>query len=458
MVKLTFRQTSAETVVRAASTVIFNALSRAGKPLVALSALTEEPQYGFTASAKTEPVGPTFVRITDLQDANIRWETVPYCECREPEKYLLQTGDVLFARTGATTGKTHLVKDPPRAVFASYLIRVRPKGGVLPDYLYSFFQSDAYWSQISEGKEGSAQPNVNGRKLMTIQIPVVEEKVQSAIASFLGAVRARQTGKEVELPPLAPPLDKQPPIVARIEQLAAKIQEARGLREDSQERSDGVLAGEELSIWSDQALKKARTLAEVTTFLARGRQSQQGPSDHHLIKTQHVQLGLYLPTQLTLAPSAAAKVNLESEVRRGDVLIACSAAGCLGRVAFYPATGVRASTDTHVAIARADPDVVLPEYLYAYLKGAQGQRQLRSREKGDWLREKIGFRLTELNVADMRRVPVPTPPLAEQRRIVTYLDSLRAKLDALQRLQAETATELDALLPSILDKAFKGEL
>jgi type I restriction enzyme S subunit len=48
--------------------------------------------------------------------------------------------------------------------------------------------------------------------------------------------------------------------------------------------------------------------------------------------------------------------------------------------------------------------------------------------------------------------------LLEKHRIVAYLDKLQAKVEALKRLQAETATELDALLPSILDKAFKGEL
>jgi type I restriction enzyme S subunit len=161
---------------------------------------------------------------------------------------------------------------------------------------------------------------------------------------------------------------------------------------------------------------------------------------------------------MTLAPHAAGKVNPEAMVRTGDVLIACSAAGCLGRVAFYMDEGRKASTDTHVAIARAKAGAVLPQYLYHYLKGAQGQVQLRSREKGNWQRQKIGFRLTELNVADMRRVPVPVPPLPEQRRVVAYLDGLQAKVDALKRLQAETAAELDALLPSILDRAFRGDL
>jgi len=74
------------------------------------------------------------------------------------------------------------------------------------------------------------------------------------------------------------------------------------------------------------------------------------------------------------------------------------------------------------------------------------------------MREKVGFRLTELNLADLKRVPVPLPSLSEQHHIVTYLDNLQAKIDALKQLQAETRAELDSLLPSILDKAFKGEL
>jgi len=59
---------------------------------------------------------------------------------------------------------------------------------------------------------------------------------------------------------------------------------------------------------------------------------------------------------------------------------------------------------------------------------------------------------------EIRRFPIPLPDIAEQRRIVAYLDGLQAKVDQLKALQAQTAAELDALLPSILDKAFRGEL
>ncbi len=288
-----------------------------------------------------------------------------------------------------------------------------------------------------------------------IRTPTFRDQVNAQGSTNYAAIRpADVLTYTVPLPPLA----EQRRIVARIEALAAKIADARGLRQESLAEIESVLEAEERRVWPSDMLAVAPPLSEVTTYLSRGRQSQQGESSHYLIKTQHVQMGRYVPTMMTLAPDIAGKVAPEATVRDGDILIACSAAGCLGRVAYYQGSGRVASTDTHIAIARADRRHILPDYLYAYLKGAQGQLQLRSREKGDWQREKVGFRLTELNVADMRRVPVPLPPLNEQRRIVAYIDSVQSKVDALKQLQAETAAELDALLPAVLDRAFRGEL
>jgi type I restriction enzyme S subunit len=66
--------------------------------------------------------------------------------------------------------------------------------------------------------------------------------------------------------------------------------------------------------------------------------------------------------------------------------------------------------------------------------------------------------MPKLNRKQLFGFPFAHPPLPEQRRIVAHLDALQAKVDDLKKLQTETATELDALLPSILDKAFKGAL
>ena len=255
-----------------------------------------------------------------------------------------------------------------------------------------------------------------------------------------------------------PSLAEQRRIVARTEGLFAEVRRAIASRQNAATDSERIMEAAERRLWPTDSRNSSIPLHGVTTFLARGRQSEQGESDHFLIKTQHVQQGRYVPTMLRLAPHIAAKVDREAIARSGDILIACSAAGCLGRVARYLDDGRVASSDTHIAIARPNPIVVDGDYLYAYLRGAQGQHQLRSRERGDWQREKVGFRLTELNLSDLRQGPFPEPPSSVQRRIVAELETLKVEVDGLKRLQAETATELDALLPAVLDRAFKGEL
>ncbi|RMD63624.1 restriction endonuclease subunit S, partial [Candidatus Parcubacteria bacterium] len=78
--------------------------------VVRLGEVAEKPQYGYTASATKEPVGPRFLRITDIQNDQVNWSTVPFCAIEDDslEKYQLRRGDILFARIGATTGKTYI--------------------------------------------------------------------------------------------------------------------------------------------------------------------------------------------------------------------------------------------------------------------------------------------------------------------------------------------------------------
>ena len=149
-----------------------------------ISELCQKPQYGYTASATTDQIGPHFLRITDIQNGSVNWETVPYCDCPKPEKYLLQKDDILFARTGAT-GKSFLVENCPTAVFASYLIRLRVREWVTPQYLYAFFQSPDYWAQISANTSVSAQPNFNATKLANLKVPIPPLEQQQRIVIYL---------------------------------------------------------------------------------------------------------------------------------------------------------------------------------------------------------------------------------------------------------------------------------
>lgn len=145
-------------------------------------------QYGFTESATNIPVGPRFLRITDIQNGHVDWNKVPYCKCPEFEKYQLKENDIVFARTGATTGKSFIINECPDAVFASYLIRLRVKENVLARYVYFFFQSKNYWNQINQGVTGSTQGGFNASKLAELQMPILSVEEQRRIVKQLDEI------------------------------------------------------------------------------------------------------------------------------------------------------------------------------------------------------------------------------------------------------------------------------
>ncbi|GFO97030.1 restriction modification system DNA specificitydomain-containing protein [groundwater metagenome] len=148
-------------------------------------------QYGYTQSASEEKVGPKFLRITDIQDKIINWQSVPYCKINEEDykKYKLVDGDILIARTGASTGTNAIYREGmPDAVFASYLIRLKVNSRYIPRFVYYFLQSPIYKEHIESIIGGSAQPNANAQQLTDIPIPLFPLPEQRAIASILGSL------------------------------------------------------------------------------------------------------------------------------------------------------------------------------------------------------------------------------------------------------------------------------
>jgi len=148
-----------------------------------LGEISSHIQYGYTASAIQAPKGPRFLRITDIQNGKVKWDSVPSCEItkEDAEKYGLRSGDIVFARTGATTGKSFLIDSCPQAVFASYLIRVRSNNLMNPAFLVHSFNTPAYWRFITDNVAGNAQPNCNASKLAALPVRIAPLKEQARI-------------------------------------------------------------------------------------------------------------------------------------------------------------------------------------------------------------------------------------------------------------------------------------
>lgn len=148
-----------------------------------VAAISDPLRYGYTASANPEADGPKMLRITDIQNGQVQWPDVPRCEiaANKQDHFLLSKGDIVFARTGGSVGKSFLIREVPEpAVFASYLIKVSLATGVEPRYLYWFFQSLNYWEQIAH-KKGGLQGNVNAKTLGSIRLPLAPTSEQHRI-------------------------------------------------------------------------------------------------------------------------------------------------------------------------------------------------------------------------------------------------------------------------------------
>ncbi|AGR00401.1 restriction endonuclease subunit S [Providencia stuartii] len=156
--------------------------------------LSHNIQYGHTAKAESNG-NAKFLRITDIQDGKIDWQGVPTVSLEEKEisKYALNDDDLIFARSGATAGKSILIKNAPKdAVFASYLIRIVPnKKDIIPEYLSYFFLTPAYWEVVGQNAAGAAQPNINGTKLSEFIVPVAPQGEQKRIVEKLDALLTR---------------------------------------------------------------------------------------------------------------------------------------------------------------------------------------------------------------------------------------------------------------------------
>ena len=143
--------------------------------------------YGYNAPA-IEKGDIRMVRISDIQNNQVNWRSVPFCKIKESDidTYLLKPNDILFARTGGTVGKSYIVKSVPHpAIYAGYLIRTRYSQQLCPQFLKYFMESPLYWDELKEGTTATAQPNCNGKKLASMLLPVPPVQEQLRIVSKL---------------------------------------------------------------------------------------------------------------------------------------------------------------------------------------------------------------------------------------------------------------------------------
>lgn len=188
-IPLTFLTDESEIKKQICNTIILRYFFDKNNTTVKLNDLIEGTQYGYNASA-LESGNNKFLRISDITNGKVDWDTVPFCNCDDEETYLLYPDDILIARTGGTTGKSFLISSPPEhSIYAGYLIRIRANSESKPEFLKLFLDSYAYWSQIVSMNEDEFRPSVNANKLKQLLLPKCEpSEMEIAIKISAGEV------------------------------------------------------------------------------------------------------------------------------------------------------------------------------------------------------------------------------------------------------------------------------
>ena len=147
-------------------------------------------------------------------------------------------------------------------------------------------------------------------------------------------------------------------------------------------------------------------------------------------------------------PGALIKTKKQQVARAGEFLVAEIDAK-VGGFGLVPDDLDGAIVSSHCFLYGHRPTLLDNNYLGWFVRTRAFREQVEAQGSTNY---------AAIRPSDVLEYEIPLPPLGEQRRIVAELDALQAKVDAVKALQTETAAELDAMLPAILDKAFKGEL
>lgn len=335
--------------------------------------------------------------------------------------YQIKEGDFILQITFAWEGAVAIASKANDGMFGSVrflTFRVKEEY-CYPPYLLNYFKTGEGMSQLNKISPGSAGRN---RVLSIKRIP------------------------EIIVP--LPPVDEQRRIIARIEGLAAKIEEMQGLRKETIQDADRLLStmAHRRDLSREEKIRLGWT--EVTLH-----EVLRETEDASIVKPNesYQNLGIYsygrgLFKKPPIQGNSTSALKLY-RVRKGQFIYSRLFAfeGSYGWVSDefdgYFVSGEYPTFDCDAARIRV-------EFLFAYFKSPAVWKDVAVGSKG------LGHRRQRVKSEQFLSHRLLIPPLEWQARIAEVLNLVTA----LNRLQTDTAAELDALLPSILDKAFKGEL
>jgi len=435
-----------------------------------LGSLCHHPQYGWTTSATKDRSGLRLLRTTDISSGQVEWGLVPVCkkEPDDPQKYVLSPGDIVVSRAGSV-GVSYLVGDCPRAVFASYLIRLRPVQPIPSEFISLFLKSPGYWDAVTEHSAGIAVPNINATKLARMIVPVPPLAEQKRIVAMVEKLLARVNAARERLA-------KVPAILKRFRQSVLAAACSGRLTADWRAAHPDIEPASELlrevtehrrKSWRKERYRdpippEPPDDAELPDGWAwaslEGVASQVVDCPHATPKwTDHGRLCVrttnFHPGRLDLSEVRYVSDGTFAErIKRlvpqpADILYSREG-GILGIACMIP-EGVELCMGQRMMLIRPYPALSATFYMHVL-----NSELILSR-----VRDLTGGTASpHLNVGDIKAFAVPVPPAPEQHEIVRRVEALFKLADTIEQRVTAGTQRADRLTQAVLAKAFRGEL
>lgn len=478
-VPLTFISDREEIKKQIRNTLILIHLFEKYNSPVRLENLIEGTQYGYNASA-LQSGRNKFLRISDIHESKVDWETVPYCNCDDEETYFLKKDDLLIARTGGTTGKSFKIENPPKnSIYAGYLIRIRAKKEVNPDYIYLFLHSFAYWSQIVNLNERNFRPKANAENLKALIIPDCKKEIQDeAVLLSRGemlkgyeelfsqieiALAEYDKTQEVEdlLTEQLNEIEKLNQAILQ-EAVQGKLLEQNKKDEPASELLKRIKAEKEKSGKKEKPLPPIKTeeipfeIPENWVWCRLGEISEikrgKGPkySENGVPKMLNQKCVRWYEVDFQYCKSVDEdwfnSIPDDFIVKENNVLVNSTGDGTIGRSAIAQKDVNGYIFDSHILKITS---IISQRFICYFINSNYGQEQV-NKSKGA-----TSTKQHELGVNNLSNFTFPLPPLSEQKRIVAEIEKQFAKTKQLKEHIIANQQATVQLLKALLHEAFE---
>jgi type I restriction enzyme S subunit len=404
--------------------------------------------YGVSESATdSNPANPRFIRITDFSDnGTLKDETFKSLPSHIADNYLLQDGDILFARSGATVGKTFQFRHHyGKACFAGYLIRARVDESILlSDFLSYFTKSSTYdnWKRASLIK--STIENISAEKYgFHLFVPVPPLPEQQAIADYLDAKTA-QIDRKIDL------LTQKAAQYRQLKQALINAAVTRGLDQSAPMKDSGVeWIGEVPAHWGFKRLKDAADLRYSNV----DKLSQEGEAPVVLCNYVDVYKNDFIDASLPFMAATANATEIKRfSLRKHDVLVTkdSETADDIAVSALVLDTLPGVLCGYHLAQLRGKPEIMYGPYLFRLFQSDNYGHRFATHAKGI---TRVG-----LSMSAFADALTPIPPFDEQIAISEHIGAKSAQIDSIVSNIGAQIDKLKDLRKALINAVVTGKL